>query len=66
MNDSNKSCAESTKVCFKCGLSKARTDFYGHPRMAKECHMECHKMTTAIKMGNDYAAKLVAYIRSID
>lgn len=148
MTGSEKSCLES-KQCFKCGLSKARTEFYMHPQMAdgllgkckectkrdvrrargdkareydrrryrerthehkariavqaaiaggkltrpdgcwacgkecqpeahhadyynalgvvflcKECHMDCHKLTTAIRKGNDYAEKLIAYIRS--
>jgi len=151
MNDSAKGRSESMKQCFKCGLSKARTEFYQHPQMndgllgkckectrhdvrkgrgdhtreydrrryrerkhehiariavqaaiangklvrpegcwscgtpcqpeahhadyynalgviflCKECHMDCHKLTTAITKGNDYATKLGEYIRQVE
>ncbi|TPG50152.1 hypothetical protein EAH75_01245 [Rhodanobacter glycinis] len=31
--------------------------------LCKECHAGCHKMTTAIKSGNDYARQLGKLMR---
>jgi hypothetical protein len=59
--------------CWYCGVEcqpEAHHADYHNPLgvvfLCKPCHMECHKMTTAIQMGNDYAQRLVAYVRGLD
>lgn len=57
--------------CWYCGLAcepEAHHADYKNPLgvvfLCRSCHMECHKVTTAMKMGNEYAMKLGELIRS--
>jgi hypothetical protein len=59
--------------CWACGkacVPEAHHADYWNPLgvvfLCKECHMDCHRMTTAILKGNEYAAKLGAYMREIE
>lgn len=59
--------------CWACGCPGTteahHADYYnqlGVVFLCKECHMACHRMTTAISKGNEYAAKLAIEIRQME
>jgi hypothetical protein len=48
------------KRCFKCGLTKARTEFYAHPKMADRLLGKCKECTKS-----DVAAHREANLESV-
>jgi len=53
------------KTCFKCGISKPRCDYYGHPRMGDGKLGKCKECTKADSKARYYAKhdEVLAYDR---
>lgn len=51
------------KTCFKCGASKARSEFYKHPKMADGLLGKCKSCTRSASRAIDRSSTDTAWIR---